>query len=54
MRQERGRERHPCTADVAYEAAASVLLGLTFGLVMFDRNALNVLSPFVGKALKPP
>ena len=36
----------------AYELGLSVLLGLTFGLVMFDRGAITNLSPFIVAELK--
>jgi len=35
-----------------YEHVLSALLGLTFGLVMFDRGAINFLSPFIVADLK--
>ena len=35
-----------------YEYGLSALLGLTFGLVMFDRGAINFLSPFIVADLK--
>jgi MFS family permease len=36
----------------AYEYGLSVLLGLTMGLVFFDRGAINFLSPFIVADLK--
>jgi MFS family permease len=36
----------------AYEYGLAVLMGLTFGLVSFDRGAINFLSPFIVADLK--